>query len=152
MSIETNIERIASALEKLVSTLEARPVAATGEAADVKTDTATKVAAETVAKAATKGRSTSRKKPAEPAPEPAAEAPAEDPAPATEPEPAESNVPAVADVQKRAARLAAQHGKEAIFELIGRAEGANGKISGHSPEQLVELMGYFDELEAEGVE
>lgn len=131
-SIETNLERIANALEALVAAKE-QPAPVAVE----------QVAAEAVEKAATKGRAKKADlKVVEPAPEPEAKA--------ADPEPTAPAVaaPTVAEVQKRAAKLAAAHGKDAVFALINTAKGPEGKISAHTPDQLIELNELFNKLEA----
>lgn len=141
MSIETNIERIAVALEKLIDLQAGRNLVL--EAQTTQTQEAADVATEAVEKAANKGRTRKKTEPKE-----AEEAPVVEKTP--DPEPEEPNpAPSIADVQKRAALLAAKYGKEIIVELIGKAEGAGGKISGHTPEQLAELWEAFDSLETE---
>lgn len=145
MSIETNIERIATALEKLIDLQAGRNLVLEAQAAQPQPD-ATEAAAEAVEKAATKGRR--KKADPEPKEEPVVE---KEQAPEPEAEEAAPAAPAVAEVQKRAAQLAAKHSKQVIFDLIGKAEGADGKISKHTPEQLVTLMALFDELEV-GIE
>lgn len=132
MSIETNLERIAAALEALVE-IKGQPAPVAAE----------QVAAEAVEKAAARSRAKKAGlKVVEPTPEP--EAKAADP----EPEAPAVVAPTVAEVQKRAAKLAAVHGKDNVFALINRAEGPAGKISAHTSEQRIALDELFNQLEA----
>lgn len=138
MSIEQNLARIADALEKLAAAGTLTTVVAQVE------DTSAKDAEEAVKKAATKGRG----KKADPTPEP--EVTEDTPPAAAKPE-VKEEAPVVVtinvtDVQKRAAKLAAAHGKDNIFKLIGRQ--GTDKISAHTAEQLVALNTAFDQLEA----
>lgn len=127
MSIETNLERIAAALEALVE-IKGQPAPVAAE----------QVAAEAVEKAAARSRAKKAGlKVVEPTPEPEAKA--------ADPEP---EAPTVAEVQKRAAKLAAVHGKDNVFALINRAEGPAGKISAHTSEQRIALDELFNQLEA----
>jgi hypothetical protein len=136
MSIEATLERIANALEQLAA-------AKTTDVADP-APAAEQVAADAVKKAATRGRA-KKTEPVEPEVK-AEEAPEVEVK--TEEAPA-APVFTVADLQKRASKLAVAHGKDAVFALINKAKGASGRISAHTPEQLVALNELFDQLEGQ---
>jgi hypothetical protein len=124
--IETTLERIATALERIADLQAGRNLILEAGSA------AAEVAEVAVEKAASRGRRKKNDEPAEPK--------VETPAPA-------ANAPTVASLQARAAQLSPKFGKEKIVGLIKEFNPAGANLSSMSDEARAGMWGALDALE-----